>query len=160
MNQGRIAQSGAPSEVYDHPATPYVANFLGRSNMIGSRVLAATSDGLKVRVGKSEILCKKNGQRFSEGDKVTVSIRPEKAILIVAGAAAPEGHGIIDGVVRDCLFHGNGYRVEMDIGESEPFFIDVPLHTDAARAAMPEPGSAVAVAVDPANVTTFLPSAE
>lgn len=48
MEQGRIVQSGTPTELYDHPASAYVANFLGSSNMIPGRVTAADKNGATI----------------------------------------------------------------------------------------------------------------
>jgi sulfate transport system ATP-binding protein len=50
MNEGRIEQIGTPEEVYDHPATPFVYNFLGNVNLFHSRVV----DG-KARLGSLEM---------------------------------------------------------------------------------------------------------
>lgn len=50
MNEGRIEQVGSPEEVYDHPATPFVYNFLGNVNLFRSRVI----DG-KARIGSLEM---------------------------------------------------------------------------------------------------------
>ena len=160
MDRGRIAQLGTPTELYDHPATPYVANFLGSSNMISSQVVEVRPDGVRLRFGVCEIVCLANGQRFTEGERVTVSIRPEKVAVVDDGDSAPDGFNVIEGVVRDCLFHGNSYRIEVDIGQDEPFIVDVQLRTGADRAAIPESGSAVAIAFDPANVNAFVAGAE
>ena len=160
MDRGRIAQSGSPADLYDHPATPYVANFLGSSNMIASQVVEVRPDGLRLRVGTWVIACRANGQSFTEGEQVTVSIRPEKVAVVDDGGSAPDGFNVIEGVVRDYLFHGNSYRIEVDIGQDTPFIVDVQLQTGVDRAAIPMSGSAVAIAFDPANVNAFAAGAD
>jgi sulfate transport system ATP-binding protein len=68
MNKGRIEQEGTPEEVYDHPATPFVYNFLGNVNLFHSRVV----DG-KVQVGNIEM--EVPGGTESDGDAV-MYVRP------------------------------------------------------------------------------------
>ena len=68
MNEGRIEQEGTPEEVYDHPATPFVYNFLGNVNLFHSRVV----DG-KVQVGNIEM--EVPGGTGSNGDAV-MYVRP------------------------------------------------------------------------------------
>src|SRR5262245_61458872 len=50
MNSGRIEQLGAPSDMYEFPATPYVANFLGQSNMLSATVGGRSGDDLSLDV--------------------------------------------------------------------------------------------------------------
>jgi spermidine/putrescine transport system ATP-binding protein len=78
MNSGRIEQLGAPDELYERPATAYVAGFLGISNLLPGVVagpdLVRCADGTEVRVPL-------NGRT----GRVAVGIRPEKLRLEDAG---------------------------------------------------------------------------
>ena len=77
MNAGRIEQLGSPSELYEHPATPFVAGFLGVSNLLAGSVVAddlvRLDDGSEVRVTR-EALGARSG-------RVALGIRPEKIQL-------------------------------------------------------------------------------
>jgi spermidine/putrescine transport system ATP-binding protein len=77
MNHGRIEQLGTPTELYETPATAYVAGFLGVSNLIAGTVSGADSvrlqNGQEMRVPAS-VLAGRTG-------KVAVGIRPEKIEL-------------------------------------------------------------------------------
>jgi ABC-type Fe3+/spermidine/putrescine transport system ATPase subunit len=55
MDRGKIVQSGAPTELYDDPATPYVANFIGTSNMIRGEVAHANGELTAVRFAGGEL---------------------------------------------------------------------------------------------------------
>ena len=155
MSAGRIIQDGTPTELYDAPATPYVANFIGTSNMIAGRVAVAGDDALIVHFERGEIRCTVNGRRFEAGDLVTLSVRPEKALVVEDAASAPPGYSVIEGRVIDCLFHGNSFRIELDIGQDAPFVVEVQLQLGADSVMMPPPGTPLTVALNPDTVTAF-----
>ena len=95
FNEGKIEQVGTPSEIYERPATPFVAGFVGTSNLISGEVAK--------RITGSE-------QMFS--------IRPEKIHLGSANDNSEMDMFSIDGVVRDVVYLGlfTRYLVEIDGG--------------------------------------------
>jgi putative spermidine/putrescine transport system ATP-binding protein/spermidine/putrescine transport system ATP-binding protein len=157
MEDGRLVQAGTPTEVYDHPVSAYVADFLGSSNMITGRVTAVGSDGATVGFDGGEVRSLLDGASLTVGATVTVGIRPEKTRFLSDEGTAPDGHNVLLGTVRSCLFQGNVIRIEMnlDIGPETPFFVEVHLGSTANRSAMPQPGMRASVAVDPHNVSVF-----
>jgi sulfate transport system ATP-binding protein len=81
MNEGRVEQIGAPDEVYDHPATPFVYHFLGDVNLFHSRVING-----KVAIGDWEAGV---GLNTSEsGDKAAVYVRPHDIEITRNGGTA------------------------------------------------------------------------
>ena len=78
MNEGVIDQIGTPSEIYYHPASPFVADFIGTMNFIDGKVL---SNG-KVTVGNIEINVPGKTRELTPGDKVKVCIRPEDVTVL------------------------------------------------------------------------------
>jgi hypothetical protein len=84
-----------------------------------------------------------------------LAVRTEKVWLCEPGVPGPDHGNRLHGTVIDCLFHGDSYRVQVDIGASTPFLVDVQLRTDASRAIMPVPGSKLEMAVDPLSVNAF-----
>jgi spermidine/putrescine transport system ATP-binding protein len=108
MNQGRIEQLGTPTELYETPATAYVAGFLGVSNLIHGTVSGADSvrlrDGPEVRVPAGTL----NGR---SGD-VAVGIRPEKIEL---GNGQPNS---IEGTIIEQAYVGvaTQYIVDTECG--------------------------------------------
>ena len=77
MNEGRIEQVGSPREVYEEPASAYVADFLGVSNMLDAQAIGTDSDGrCRVRVGDFELLAS-CGHTSARGS-VKVVVRPER----------------------------------------------------------------------------------
>jgi ABC-type Fe3+/spermidine/putrescine transport system ATPase subunit len=154
MDRGKIVQLGTPSDLYDHPATPYVANFIGTSNMIPGEVSFTNGTLTDVRFDGGEVRSASGGGRFAVGDKVIAAVRPEKVHLRQAGETRPD-HAVISGTVMDSLFHGNSFRLEVDIRQNEPFLVDIQLKTGVKLAQVPTAGSSIDLAIDPATVSLF-----
>jgi spermidine/putrescine transport system ATP-binding protein len=108
MNAGRIEQLGPPQELYDLPRTAFVANFLGRSNLVpGTVVDGGSSDGiLGIDAGGVRMQLPASRAATSEGD-VLVGIRPEMVRLLTGDAAPEPGATVLGpGTVEDVSFCG------------------------------------------------------
>ena len=110
MNQGGIEQVGTPLDIYEHPASPFVAAFLGKVN-----VLEAVSLGdRRFRVGRAEITTTSDG--IPAGRRVHLYLRPEDRILEDAG---PLDHrpNRLSGRVQQVDFHGTYCLASVDVAE-------------------------------------------
>jgi putative spermidine/putrescine transport system ATP-binding protein len=95
FNRGRIEQIGSPADLYEHPATPFVAGFVGVSNlMVGPLAVSLT------------------------GSADTFAIRPEKIQILPAGSKPPEGRVTVEGQIREVVYLGmiTRYLVAIDGG--------------------------------------------
>lgn len=100
MNAGNLEQVGPPADLYDHPASTFVANFLGQSNLLTSRITGLDGDGLaaadchghEIRVAADHIP--------AGVQDVFVGVRPEKLRL------DRSGRNHLDGTVTDASFAG------------------------------------------------------
>jgi iron(III) transport system ATP-binding protein len=103
MNAGRIEQIGTPREVYETPATPFVADFVGNTNFVPATVSAA--DGAagfyRVRCEIGELRAR--GEGLAAGDSVMLSVRPEDVHL---SETRPEGGNAWQGTVDQKVFLG------------------------------------------------------
>ena len=100
MAGGLIEQVGTPAEVYDSPATAYVADFLGSANVLDVEVVGPAGDGrTTVRVGGETLTCR--GVAPAEGD-VRLVIRPERLLL----EATEEEAGSLSGTVVRTVYQG------------------------------------------------------
>jgi spermidine/putrescine transport system ATP-binding protein len=107
MSSGRIEQVGTPSEVYEEPATAYVADFLGVSNLMDGRGEGADAAGrCTVRVGEFELVAAR-GDTDVRGD-VKVTIRPERIDLETHGTT---GENRIPGMVDRVVYVGSTLQV-------------------------------------------------
>ncbi len=148
MNAGRVEQLGPPPELYEWPATTFVANFLGQSNL-----LEATVTG---RSGR-ELLLDVHGQRLAlpgarsrtAASRLLVGIRPEKIHLSSAETPAPEGVDVLTGgVVTDVSFSGvsTQYLVRLPWGQDLTVFAQ-----NTGVGGLLPVGSAVTLSWDPAH---------
>lgn len=95
FNQGKIEQTGTPEEIYNRPATKFVAGFLGAANIIDGQSAAKIF-----------------------GSERTVSIRPERIVLQPSGFTAKKGETSMPGVIAEKVFVGANtiYVIESDFG--------------------------------------------
>ncbi len=110
MNNGRIEQVGAPSEIYDFPRTRFVANFIGVANLISGRM----ADG-RFRSSKGLQLAVSAGDIPQADGQIVLSIRPEKIDIRPATSET----GISGTVVRATKLGGLiEYFVELSSGDT------------------------------------------
>ena len=97
FNEGRIEQLGTPTEVYERPATPFVAGFVGTSNLL-------TAAAAETVLGKPG----------------TWSIRPEKITVIGVDEQVGDGRHAVRGTVREVVYVGMSTRfvVDLEVGGS------------------------------------------
>ena len=85
MSTARVQQVGPPLEIYRSPATAFVADFIGSSNLVDVACVDATT----VRIGESEFTVPSVPEGVGAGDALTLTIRPEDVHVLPAGDAAP-----------------------------------------------------------------------
>ena len=148
MNAGRIEQLGSPTELYESPATTFVANFLGQSNLLPGRVGGRSGGDLLVDVRGRRVVVPAARNRCA-GDDLLVGVRPEKIRLLTDSGDAVEGQNRLDGgVVVDASFTGvsTQYLVRM------PWDAELTVFTQnlAVGGVLPV-GSSVSLVWDPAH---------
>jgi spermidine/putrescine transport system ATP-binding protein len=106
MNNGLIEQMGDPAELYDAPATTFVSNFLGQSNLVRAHVVGRMGEEIVVEVNGSKIAAPLARARRTEGT-VWAGVRPEKVFLAAAGTEGEDDTNLLTGgVVTDVSFIG------------------------------------------------------
>jgi spermidine/putrescine transport system ATP-binding protein len=126
MNQGVIEQMGGPADLYDQPATTFVSNFLGQSNLVRAAVVAARGVDLVVEAHGCSLTAPQSRARRTEGT-VWLGVRPEKVFLAADGSDASGSAGsnvLPGGVVTDVSFIGvsTQYLVRMPWGQELTVF--------------------------------------
>ncbi|MFC9999484.1 ABC transporter ATP-binding protein [Nocardia sp. NPDC127526] len=140
MNGGCLEQSGAPQEIYDYPATAFVANFLGQTNLVEATV-TGSGDCVTVDAHGQRLAVPVERSRVTSGDAL-VGIRPEKLHITADPEEAPATHTSIAGTVTDAIFLGvsTQYLVKAEWGQELTALVP-----NAGPAAMIRPNSPVAV---------------
>lgn len=109
MNNGRIEQIGGPKEIYDRPATRFVANFIGETNFLPG---VLQSDGAFVcKTLRHPVLV--DGSQTFVGDGV-LSIRPERVTI---GSSLQGLDNVFEAVIEELVYHGSHVSVSAKIGD-------------------------------------------
>ncbi|MBD2299129.1 MULTISPECIES: ABC transporter ATP-binding protein [Nostocales] len=85
MNQGKIEQIGTPSEIYEHPQTAFVADFIGDTNLFSGEIAAVEAECIQVltKTGLKIIVTRYEDTPIELSQSVVVSVRPEKIQLSI-----------------------------------------------------------------------------
>ncbi len=86
MHQGVIVQDGSAEDLYHRPASEFVAQFIGRTNLLRGRVAAAGAYGIEVEAPGFRLVVAQPGLRITVGAAVTLVLRPESITLSAGGA--------------------------------------------------------------------------
>ncbi|MET0801894.1 MAG: ABC transporter ATP-binding protein [Actinomycetota bacterium] len=121
MNQGVIEQLGTPREVYEQPATPFVADFVGVLNAMDVRVDEVAGEDLVMRVSDRDRIVVPVGPLGTEasvGSSLLVAVRPERVELSIGDGAAGNGSRL-SGTVGQVVYLGTltQFHVDTAIGE-------------------------------------------
>ena len=122
MSEGRFLQIGAPAEIYETPASRFVADFIGNVNLMDGTLVEDQADHVVIDCGDVKHWVA-HGITGTLGMAVTVALRPEKiriarSVDAVDSSTAPAGFNIVHGVVKDLAYFGafTVYHLEMPTG--------------------------------------------
>ena len=110
MQAGRVEQLGTPEELYDRPATRFVAGFIGTTNLLTGRVETLAGESAVLRLDTGEQLAV-NRDGLAIGMPIEVAVRPEAVVLRPVGAAGlppdvADGTSLIEGRVEQAAYLG------------------------------------------------------
>jgi putative spermidine/putrescine transport system ATP-binding protein len=116
MNAGIADQIGTPFDIYNRPATRFVASFVGTLNLIAATVADPAAN--TVRIGETVIRLGDSIASSKAGDPISLALRPE------AGSIQDSGRGdtSLKGTVLNAHFLGSVIRTKLSIGTSEISF--------------------------------------
>jgi len=156
MQDGRIKQSGTPSELYDQPASPYVAEFIGSSNKLYGSIAQSRSSGVVLQIGDNKILASNVRGDISLHDNIVATVRPEKIHLLSEQERQRNTEfSTIMGTVREVLFHGSSCRLRIDIDGQHSFDVDLQLKQGLEATEASKIGSKVTLGIAPQSVSVF-----
>jgi spermidine/putrescine transport system ATP-binding protein len=139
MDAGRVLQVGAPRDVYERPATRFVADFLGEANLLDAEVAAADAvcvAGAVVSVTATD---------RAAGSRATLAVRPERVALADEGAAG------LPGVVEECVYAGSDVRHVVRLADGQA------LAVRGAPESARRPGDRVAATFPPEHARVLEP---
>jgi iron(III) transport system ATP-binding protein len=145
MSRGRIEQIGTPAEIYDRPASPFVAGFVGHSSRI--EAVVDTPPGQVLAQGVR--LAAEAARSLLYGARVVCFIRPEHVRLHRRDAAPP---GALPAAITGLEFLGPTVRLALEAGPLRLAATIAPADLAALEAL---PGDGVAVTLPPEHLMVF-----
>jgi iron(III) transport system ATP-binding protein len=134
MNEGRIDQVGTPTEIYRHPQTRFIADFIGRANFITGIVKSQQDGQLDVDFFGHTMTVHAAESQYATGAEVTVVVRPEMMELNPSVAH-------VEGVVRTASYLGNVTEYEVEVAGQILALVE----SDPRHITIHQPGEAVQV---------------
>jgi putative spermidine/putrescine transport system ATP-binding protein len=111
LNHGKLIQQGAPAELYERPATRFVADFLGKSNFLHGTVREVFAGGFAIGAGSTRVVTSA-ADSPPLGSQVLLSLRPEKMALLAEGETAENS---VTGIIESWSYLGAGYALNVAV---------------------------------------------
>jgi iron(III) transport system ATP-binding protein len=149
LREGRVAQIGAPQELFERPRTRFVAEFIGRTNLIEGVAMEpdrVAFGGLRLRVGAGGM---------TPGARVAVSIRPHDIAVDAADDTRAPGANTLPGVIQRASFLGDSMDYQVRVADT-----DVVLRVATAATRRLRAGEPVTLSIDPAACIALAASKE
>jgi ABC-type Fe3+/spermidine/putrescine transport system ATPase subunit len=151
MDQGRIVQTGTPSEIYERPSSHFVSDFIGMMNALRGTVTASDAAGLTVRLlGGQEVPVP--GAVAATGSTIELMLRPEKVLLNPAPAP---GITRVEGKVNHIVYMGAVTYLHVAIGGGASMLAMRP--NGAGAAPVPAEGSPLTLGWRDNDLVAFAP---
>lgn len=126
LDRGRILQIALPAELYERPATEFVAGFLGKSNFLRGKVAAASGGQVAIHMPGFAATAVENGIAAQAGQAAVAALRPEKIRLAAPSAGAEVTSCAVRGHVGDITYLGSSIEVEVRLTGGETLLATVP----------------------------------
>ena len=117
INEGKVVQLGPPADVYEHPATRFVADFLGQSNFISGSVLSHEAGRLRVSTPTGLHVFARSDRALPANANVTLAVRPEKIRL---STARPESANAFVAEIVHIVYLGTSITYHLKLSEGTP----------------------------------------
>ena len=151
MNEGVVEQVADPEEVYERPATTFVAGFIGVSNLMPGTVGSVNGELARVRLDAGvEVEAPRNG--LGPGDSCHAVVRPEKLSVSRAEEAAVSGRPSVEGTVESSLYLGTATQLVVRLPGEVAMTVLVPNADEAERQRLPGGGAQVRLTWAPEQI--------
>jgi putative spermidine/putrescine transport system ATP-binding protein len=153
MDNGRVDQAASASTIFNYPATPYVARFMGGQNVLTGTIEAVGDGKVHIRTpeGWTYEMLESADHSWKQGAPVSIAIRRDRVSMRKSSATdRPNSANAIPGVVEATEYQGSYVKVTVDIRQSHAFVANI---SDAAYFTDPvKSGDAVTLTWQPEHV--------
>jgi spermidine/putrescine transport system ATP-binding protein len=146
MNKGRIEQLGPPEDVYERPATVFVAEFLGASNLLDGTYRGAHDGWGHVELESGARIRIPVPKDRREGERLRVGVRPEKIHVLPAGVEPGSTQNVVTATLRSAVFAGVSFQYFFQTQEGREMSA---FDRNSTGGAVARPGDAVRLAWAP-----------
>lgn len=113
MRDGRVEQCGPPDEIYEQPATPFVAGFLGEANFLHGVAAGQGGGGISITLAEGVTVRGVSPVPVASGQAVQMAIRPERLATVPAGTAVPPDSNALPAVVKEVVYLGEAIKLRL-----------------------------------------------
>jgi spermidine/putrescine transport system ATP-binding protein len=159
MQAGRIEQMGDPEDVYERPATTFVAGFIGVSNLMPGTATSVNRDRVRVKLDSGPELDAQGADGVSTGERIHAVVRPEKLRIHNADGSSPTDGPSVEGIVEASVYLGTATQIVVGLAEDVRMTVLVPNASEAERARLPGGGAKVRLSWAPEHIHVVRESA-
>ena len=114
MHDGRVEQIGTPREIYEHPATAFVADFIGSLNALDVTVDELVGGYALTRPSERDRIVAPVGWGIHPGDALRIAVRPEHVHIALANSSSVDDGSRLDGTLADVVYLGMYIQFHVD----------------------------------------------
>ena len=148
MNEGQVEQVGGPEDIYERPATTFVAGFIGVSNLMP----AVVGSGGEVQLDTGPTVRSDEVNGFAAGERCFAVVRPEKLRLDLPADRSAGDLPRVEGIVESSLYLGTSTQIVVDLGGDVRMTVLYPNADEAERQRLPGAGSQVTLYWQPEHM--------
>lgn len=147
MNEGQIEQLAAPLSIYEHPSNPFVAEFIGESNLFYGTLKEKRGTESIVEVSGALTFVGCNAPNLEPGARVGVMIRPER--LHFDNTSSGNRENSLRGEVKEVIYLGTSFKYRVQISDETEILVRV---NSGSQSVLPGVGDRFSAAVQPVDV--------
>ena len=116
MNDGRLEQGGSPFDLYEHPVSRFVADFIGEANFIPARVEHRKGEIVALHDAEGALFTALANPNVQDGDQAEIMIRPERMRIVNPADGAAENR--LTGQIEDSSYIGDATRLQVRVTDT------------------------------------------
>jgi iron(III) transport system ATP-binding protein len=114
MSAGRVLQYAPPREIYERPASRFVADFIGQTSFLTATVVETSGGSVHARLASGEVITALTDRTWQPRERVLLAIRAERIRFVTDGNAATDGGNVIAATIRSFVYVGTAYEYLLD----------------------------------------------
>lgn len=119
MNKGKIEQIDNPRELYEHPKTLFVANFIGDTNILSGKIHTTNEKQTAIKIDQNDIIIN-DSLTFKQNDNVSISIRPEK---ITFTTEQTDNQPYLEAKVVESIYLGSLTKIVVELSDGQKVIV-------------------------------------